>query len=169
MKLIAAVDQNWNLGYRGGLLFRIPADLKRFRTLTNGNVVVMGRKTLLSLPGGKPLPNRDNIVLTRNTAFHAQDVGIARSIDGLSKLLRQPAFVGKEIFVIGGAEVYAQLLPYCESALITHVNAAREADCSLPNLGTLENWVLAERSEVQFHEGLSFSYVTYQNTHTAIL
>ena len=84
-------------------------------------------------------------------------------------MLRQPAFAGKEIFSIGGAEVYAQLLPYCESALITQVNAAREADCKLPDLGALENWVLAERSEVQFHEGLSFSYVTYQNTRIAIL
>ncbi len=169
MKLIAAVDQNWNLGCRGELLFRIPADLKRFRTCTSGNVVVMGRKTLQSLPGGKPLPNRTNIVLTRNTGFAAQDVSIAHSIEELSGLLRQPAFAGKEVFVIGGAEIYAQLLPYCESALITHVNAIREADCSLPDLGALENWVLAERSEDQFHEGLSFSYVTYQNTRTAVL
>ncbi len=163
MKLIAAVDQNWNLGYRGELLFRIPADLKRFRALTTGNVVVMGRKTMLSLPGGRPLVNRDNIVLTRNTALDAQDIRIAHSIDELFELLRLPAFAGKEVFVIGGAEVYSALLPFCESALITHVNATREADCALPDLAALDNWEVTERSDVQFHEDLSFSYVTYQN------
>ena len=169
MKLIAAVDQNWNLGYRGELLFRIPADLKRFRALTVGNIVIMGRKTLLSLPGGRPLVNRDNIVLTRNTSLDAQGAAVAHSIVELSELLRQPGFAGKEVFVIGGAEVYAQLLPYCEAALITHVNATREADCSLPDLTALEKWEIAEHSEVQIYEDLSFFYVTYQNKRPAKL
>ncbi|HWR23295.1 MAG TPA: dihydrofolate reductase [Feifaniaceae bacterium] len=169
MKLIAAVDQNWNLGRRGELLFRIPADLKRFRALTSGNVVVMGRKTLQSLPGGKPLPNRDSIVLTRDAMFNAEGAHTAHSVAELFELLRRPAFAGKDVFVIGGAEVYAQLLPYCESALITHVNAVREADCALPDLAAMEYWTVAERSEEQVHEGLSFSYVTYQNTRPVIL
>ena len=169
MKLIAAVDQNWNLGYRGELLFRIPADLKRFRALTTGNVIVMGRKTLLSMPGGKPLPQRDNIDMTRDTAFDAEGATVAQSIAELFELLRQPVFAGKEVYVIGGAEIYAQLLPYCDSALITHVNAAREADCKLENLGQLKNWVVAERSEEQAYEDISFSYVTYQNTWPASL
>lgn len=163
MKLIAAVDQNWGLGYRGELLFRIPADLKRFRALTSGNSIVMGRKTLLSLPGGRPLPDRENIVLTRNPAFDVEGAAVVHSIAELSVLLHQPPYAEKDVFVIGGAEVYSLLLPYCESAFITHVNATRQADCALADLAALANWEIAERSELQFYEGLSFSYVTYQN------
>ena len=169
MKLIAAVDQNWNLGYAGELLFHIPADLKRFRMLTSGNAVVMGRKTLESLPGGRPLSNRENIVLTRNAAYQAEGVTVAHSVQSLFSLLGQTPFSDKEVFVIGGAEVYALLLPYCESALITHVNATRPADCALPNLSALEGWKIAERSEELTHEELSFSYVTYQNLFPGVL
>ncbi|MEL7602494.1 MAG: dihydrofolate reductase [Bacillota bacterium] len=164
MKLIASVDSNWGLGCGGSLLFRIPDDLKRFRALTTGNVVVMGRKTLESLPNG-PLPNRENIVLTREGGAGIPGAHTCGTLEELWKILRNPAFAGKETFVIGGAQIYALLLPYCEEALITHVRACREADCLLPALSQFEDWALADISPWQEYEGLCYAYATYVNLH----
>jgi dihydrofolate reductase len=164
MKLIASVDSNWGLGCGGSLLFRIPDDLRRFRALTTGNVVVMGRKTLESLPNG-PLPNRENIVLTREAGTSIPGAHTCRTLDELWEILRKPEFAGKETYVIGGAQIYALLLPYCEEALITHVRAYREADCLLPALSQFEDWALADISPWQEHDGLRYAYATYVNLH----
>lgn len=162
MKLIAAVDNNWGLGCGGNLLFRIPDDLRRFRTFTTGNVVVMGRKTLESLPNG-PLPNRENIVMTRDKWADIPGAHICRTLNELWEVLRDPAFAGKEIFVIGGAQIYELLLPYCEEAIITHVQTCREADCLLPPLSQFDDWALADISPWQEHDGLCYAYATYRN------
>lgn len=169
MKLIAAVDKNWNLGNEGKLLFRIPADLKRFQSLTTGNVVVMGRKTLVTLPGGKPLANRENIVLTRDAGLCVPGAVVVNDIASLSTALWDPRFLGKEAYLIGGAQVYAQLLPYCKEALITHIDAVKAADCALMNLAAHAGWELAEQSEPQRHEGLVFRYATYRNLYPKAL
>jgi len=163
MKLIAAVDQNWGLGREGRLLFRIPADLKRFRELTTGNVIILGRKTLASHPGGQPLPDRENIVFTRDAGFSAPGAHVCHSVEELAGLLRMPFCAGREAFVTGGAEIYALLLPYCGAALITHVDAPAEADRFLPRLDRMENWRLAESSPQMEYEGLRFFYATYKN------
>lgn len=169
MKLIAAVDKNWNLGHEGELLFRIPADLKRFQALTTGNVVVMGRKTLSTLPGGKPLANRENIVLTRDAGLCVPGAVLVDGIPALSAALWDPRFLGKEAYLIGGAQVYALLLPYCKEALITHIDAVKAADCALTNLVAHEGWELVEQSEPQHHEDLEFYYATYRNRHPKAL
>ena len=169
MKLIAAVDQNWNLGHEGELLFRIPADLKRFQALTTGNVVVMGRKTLSTLPGGKPLANRENIVLTRDAGLCVPGAVLVDGIPALSAALWDPRFLGKEAYLIGGAQVYAQLLEYCKEALITHIDAVKAADCVLTNLAAHEGWELVEQSEPQRHEDLEFYYAIYRNLHPKAL
>ena len=147
MKLIAAVDNEWNIGNKGGLLFSLPDDMKFFRTTTSGKIVVMGRKTLESFPGSKPLKNRVNIVLSRCNR-HVDGAEFVTSVD--------------DIYVIGGAQIYSLLLPYCDTALITHVDAvASEADSKFPELKT-DEWKITEQSDIHENNGLKFRFTTYK-------
>ena len=119
MNLIAAADENWGIGKNGGLLAHISGDMKYFRETTKGKIVVMGRKTLESFPGGKPLKNRVNIVLTGNKDFVPEGVVICHSVEEtLEKLKEYPK---EDVFIIGGGMIYKAFLPWCEKAYITHV------------------------------------------------
>ncbi len=160
MKLIAAAAADWGLGFRGQLLFSIPEDMKFFREKTMGQVVIMGRKTLESFPGGKPLKNRTNIVLTSNEEYRADGAKIVHSIDEARKMLAQ--YDDASVFVIGGEKVYRQLLPYCDEAYITKIDAVREADAFLPNLDLDPEWYMASTGETKEHEGLIFRFCTYK-------
>lgn len=159
MKLIAAVDNEWNIGNKGGLLFSLPDDMKFFRTTTSGKIVVMGRKTLESFPGSKPLKNRVNIVLSRSS--HSVDgAEFVTSVDDLLKKLKQ--YDTEDIYVIGGAQIYSLLLPYCDTALITHVDAvADEADSKFPELKNGE-WKIVEQSDILENNGIKFRFTTYK-------
>ena len=133
MKLIAAIDNHWNIGKDGGRLVHIPQDMKFFREKTMGKVVVMGRKTLESFPGKKPLKGRTNIVLTTDPEYTAAgDVIIVHSLEELAGVLS--GYDENDIFVIGGGSIYRQLLPMCQTAYITKVNVCCEADTSLCGL-----------------------------------
>ena len=114
---IVAVDNNWGIGYNGDLLASIPDDLKHFRQLTSGNMVVMGRKTWDSLPK-KPLPNRANIVISNqgNTILHKD--AMRMSLDDLLLVINDIQF---DVFIIGGGEIYKQLLPYCDRVYVTKI------------------------------------------------
>lgn len=159
MKLIAAVDNDWNIGNKGGLLFSLPDDMKFFRSTTSGKTVVMGRKTLESFPGSKPLKNRVNIVLSRS-AHEVDGAEFVASIDELLKKIDK--FNSDDVYVIGGAQIYSLLLPYCDTALITHVDAvADEADSKFPKLSN-DEWEIAEQSELHENNGISFRFVTYR-------
>lgn len=159
MKLIAAVDNEWNIGNKGGLLFSIPDDMKFFRTTTSGKTVVMGRKTLESFPGSKPLKNRVNIVLSRSS----HEVDGAEFVTSVDELLEKiEKFNSDDVYVIGGAQIYSLLLPYCDTALITHIDAvADEADSKFPKLSE-DEWEVAEQSELHENNGISFRFVTYR-------
>ena len=119
MTAIVCVDKNWAIGRENRLLFRISADLKHFRALTTGKTVVMGKNTLLSLPGGRPLPNRRNLVVS-TTMAPREGVEIARSIEEAA------ALAGEDAVLMGGAQLYRALLPRCERVLVTQVDAAAE-------------------------------------------
>ena len=119
MTAIVCVDKNWAIGRDNALLFRISADLKRFKALTTGKTVVMGKNTLLSLPGGRPLPNRRNLVVS-TTMAPREGVEIARSIEEAA------ALAGEDAVLMGGAQLYRALLPRCERVLVTQVDAAAE-------------------------------------------
>lgn len=159
MKLIAAVDNEWNIGNKGNLLFSLPDDMKFFRTTTSGKIVVMGRKTLESYPGSKPLKNRINIVLSRSN----HDVDGAEFVTGVDELLdRLKEYDSGDVYVIGGAQIYSLLLPYCDTALITHVDAvAIEADSKFPELKDNE-WAVTEQSDIHENNGIKFRFTTYK-------
>lgn len=158
MELIAAVDQNWAIGKDGDLLFRIPADLKRFKALTLGHPVILGRKTLETFPGGRPLPGRPNLILSRTPSFQAEGAQVFSDLDRLL------AAAPEDSFVIGGATVYQALLPYCRTAHITRVEAAFPADAWLPDLEKDPAWTAEEVSPPMEHKGLTFRYYTYRRS-----
>jgi len=155
MTAIVCVDKNWAIGRSNALLFHISTDLKRFKALTTGKTVVMGKNTLLSLPGAKPLPNRRNIVVS-TTMAPREGVELARSIDEAA------ALAGEDAVLMGGAQLYHALLPRCGRALVTQVDAAAErADAFFPNLDDAPDWTAETVGEWQEENGLRFRYVDY--------
>lgn len=159
MKLIVNVDKNWGIGYQGSLLKHIREDMKFFRETTTGNVVVMGRKTLESFPGGLPLKNRVNIVITGNKDFTAEGAVIVHSVE--EALTESQKYDSDSIYVIGGETIYRQMLPYCDTAHVTKMDAAFTADTWLPNLDEDPQWQLADASETKVHEDIEFRFLTY--------
>ena len=156
MTVIAAVDQNWAIGKGGDQLCYIPADLKRFQALTSGHAVILGRKTLATFPGGRPLKNRRNLILSRDLAFAPEGAEVFRDLDSLL------AAAPENAFVIGGGSVYQALLPYCTRAYLTKIHRTWPADVFFPNLDADPAWKIVEENEPLEHEGLSFRYVTYE-------
>ena len=156
MELIVAVDRNWAIGNQGDQLFYIPADLKRFKALTMGRPVILGRKTLATFPGGRPLKGRKNLILSRSPDFRPEGAAVYPDLDSL--LAAAPA----DSMVIGGESVYRALLPYCDAAHVTQIDAAPPADTFFPNLDEDPAWEASETSEWMDHEGLPFRYVTYK-------
>lgn len=156
MNLIAAVDQNWAIGKNGDQLCYIPADLKRFQALTTGHAVILGRKTLATFPGGRPLKNRRNLVLSRNPDFAPEGAEVFRDLDSL--LAAAPA----DAFVIGGESVYRALLAHCDRAYITKIHRAWPADAYFPDLDADPAWAVTQEGEALEQDGLTFRYVTYE-------
>ncbi len=161
MKLIAAVDNNWAIGFKDKLLVRIPEDQKNFRSLTLGNVVVLGRKTLAGFPNGIPLQGRTNIILSKREDFQARDAIIAHSTDELFEILKQ--YDSDKVYIIGGGTVYNLLEPYCDEAIITKINYSYQADTYFPNLDKKENWKLVDTSEEQTCFSIEYHFLTYKN------
>ena len=156
MQAIVAVSQSWGIGKDGRLLFRLSADLRRFKALTTGHTVVMGRRTLQSLPDGKGLPNRRNLVLSRRPDYAPEN---AEAVTSVEALLRA---AGEDAFVIGGQQVYEQLLPHCERVYVTKVLSEAPADAFFPSLDDDPHWRIVTVSEIQEENGLKFQYVEYE-------
>ena len=131
MKIIVAADKNWGIGVNNNLLVSIPADMKFFRETTTGNVVVMGRKTLESFPNGLPLKNRVNVVLTKDVNYQVKGAIIVHSMDELKEELKE--YDSDNVYVIGGATIYEQLIDYCDTAYVTKIDYSYEADVYFPN------------------------------------
>ena len=161
MKLIVAVARDWGIGNKGGLLFNVPEDMEFFKNCTMNKVVVMGRKTLLSLPGGNPLKDRTNIVMTSDVNFEKKDCIIVNSIETLLEELKK--YKSDDVFLIGGGKLYNELYPYCSDAYITKFDAILEADTYLHNFEEDEDWLLTYASEIHEHNGLKFIFNTYKN------
>lgn len=160
MRLIVAVDKNWGIGKNNDLLVSIPSDKKFFRQETTGKVVVMGRKTLESFPGGLPLKNRTNVVLTGNAGYRAKDTVIVHDIPELLEELKK--YPSDAVYVVGGGTVYEELLPYCDEAYVTKIDFAYEADTYFPNLDQMPEWEMVEESEEQTYFDLEFTFTRYE-------
>ena len=157
MKLIVAADKNWAIGKDNDLLCHLPGDLKYFKEKTTGKTVVMGRKTLESLPGGKPLPNRTNIVLTRDASFQKEGCIILNSIEELLEKYQE-----EDLMVMGGAEIYTKLLPYCDTCYITEIDKEFEADKYIPNLQESPDFEKVWESDVQEEKGITYRFTEYK-------
>jgi dihydrofolate reductase len=168
MRAIVAVDKNWGIGNNGNLLYKIPHDLKRFKKLTTGKVVVMGRKTLESFPNGNPLPNRTNIVMTSNKSFDAKykeydNVIIVHNDDELQKEISH--HTPDDVFLIGGGTMYNAYIDQCTEALVTFVDEEFEHDTEFPNLYNRKNWIWSEKTDLKSDSDCipDFSFITFAN------
>ena len=160
MNMIVAADKNWAIGNHNELLVSIPSDMKFFRTTTTGKIVVMGRKTLESFPGGLPLKNRINIVLTRNPDYKVKDAVVCHSLEEVLEELKK--YPSEDIYVIGGDTVYHQMLPYCDRIHVTKINHAYEADAWFPNLDERKEWQITADSDEQTYFDLEYRFLQYE-------
>lgn len=156
MTLILVMDNDCAIGKNGGLLCRLPKDLKRFREITEGSIVVMGRKTYESFPK-RPLPDRENIVLSRS----AKEIEGARVFNDIDALLAYLKSTDKRVFVIGGGEIYKQLEPYCGEALITRVYENFGGDVFFKDIEHDKNWRFCETSTVIETGGRNIRYLRF--------
>ena len=157
LSIIVAVGENNEIGYKNGLLWHLPADLKRFRELTTGHTVVMGRKTFESLPNG-PLPNRKNVVISRNQQFTHPDCLVFSSLDeALVKLSGE-----KEVYVIGGNQIYCQVLPCATRLYLTRVHATfPEADTFFPEIDRTK-WIKRSEEAHPSDEKNKYAFTFYE-------
>lgn len=188
MRSIVNVNEKWGIGKGGDLLCRIPEDMKFFRTETKGKIVVFGLNTLKSFPGMKPLKGRINVVLSEaldmipmesikacdcyiddvSTGSDLQFFGVDGSTSliactSLSELLDiLSLFSSDDIYVCGGASVYALLLPYCDTCLVTKNTCTEEADVYYPDLDEMPEWECVSESEESEYEGVRFRFTTYR-------
>ncbi len=161
MNIIVAVDENFGIGYKNDLLYNIPLDKKFFREATTGKTVVMGRKTFESLPNGNPLPNRENIVLSKSGDFGNDGVKIYNDIN---KFLEEiDLHDSNDIFIIGGEEIYKLFLKRCEYAYVTKIKSRKKADKFFPNIDREKNWVLDDTILKSTHNEIEFEILKYKN------
>lgn len=160
LSLIAAIGKNNELGKDNTLLWHIPADLKYFRDTTRGHAVIMGRKTFESI--GRPLPNRENIVITRDHYWQADGVQVVHSLDEALAVYKDTE---QEVFVIGGAQIYAEALPYADKLYITRIDTSVPADTFFPDVD-MNIWreTSHEAHEPNEQNPLPYAFVTYEKT-----
>jgi dihydrofolate reductase len=160
MNMILSADQNWGIGCNNKLLVSIPSDMKFFRSETTGKVVVMGRKTLESFPGGMPLKNRTNIVLTHDPDYNGRGALVVNSREELLQELKN--YKDEDIYIIGGETVYRMMLPYCDTIHVTKIDFAYEADTFFPNLDEMPEWEITASSEEQTYFDLEYTFLKYE-------
>ena len=160
MKLILAADRNWAIGKDGDLLCHLPGDLKYFKEKTVGKTVIMGRGTLESLPGKKPLPKRENIVISGNPDYAVPGAVVLHSHEELFDYIRDKD--SDEVMVMGGGRVYRELLPYCDTCYITRIYESFDADTWFVNLNEMPEFEVVWQSELQEENGIRYRFLEYR-------
>ena len=158
LKILVAFDENRVIGKNNTLIWHLPADLKRFKALTTGHVIIMGRKTFESI--GKPLPNRTTIVISRQVDLQIEGAIIAHSVE--EAILKAKSLTREDIFIVGGAEIYALSLPLADQILVTQLHDIFEGDAFFPEI-PLDTWEVSERERGVTDEknAYQYSYLTY--------
>ena len=167
---IVAVDKDWGIGYQGQLLEHLPPDMKYFKELTMGNIVIMGRKTWDSLPV-KPLINRHNVIISKSIPETKLPQIITDREDPVTFLQmnsliqnweKVKRFSNKEIFIIGGGEIYKQLLPYCDRVYVTFIGKSHDnVDTYFPNMDKDPNWEVSTCTELRDYGNIPYAFLTY--------
>jgi len=160
MNLIACVDSNWAIGNKGQLLVRIPNDHKMFRQETLGKVIVYGRKTLETFPMARPLDQRTNIILSTDRDLTVSGARVVHSVEEALEACAD--YPSEDVYIIGGASIYRQMLPYCDTAHITKIDYAYEADAYFPNLDADPDWYLAEILQSGCEDGIAYEMCLYR-------
>ena len=160
MNLIVAVDKNWGIGRDGKLLASVPGDMKYFKEHTTGKVVVMGRKTLESMPGGKGLPNRVNYVLTHDAEYKAEGAIVVNSEEKLFAELDK--YAADDVYLIGGASLYNKYYKMCDKLFITKMDADLNADAFIVNIDEDSDYFVASESEPQEENGIKYRFLVYE-------
>lgn len=159
LSAIVAVCDDWGIGLDGGMVVENREDMRHFVACTTGHPVIMGRRTLESFPGGRPLKNRRNVVLSRDSSFSTEGVEVVRSVeDALAAVAGD-----QEAWVIGGGQVYELLLPHCDRAVVTRDHCVRPCDTHFPDLDADPVWKVVEtRAGGVTPDGVPFDFVTYE-------
>lgn len=160
MDLIVAADKKWGIGKDGGLLTHLPTDLKYFKEHTTGKVVVMGRKTLESLPGKRGLPNRTNIVLTTRPDYEAERCVIVHSEEELFEEISK--YDADEVMLIGGGAMYNKYYKLCDRLYVTKMDAELGADTFIANFDEDPDYEIVSESEPVTENGVTFRFAVYQ-------
>lgn len=161
LRAILHADKKWGIGKKNDLMFSLPKDMKFFRETTLGHTVLLGENTLLSFPGGKPLKNRKHIVLS--PTMKREDCEVVRTLGEARLAVKKALSSGEDVYVIGGASVYKQMLPYCEEVYVTKVDADGGAEVFFPNLDEEENFSCVKEGEAEEDNGYSVRFCTYKN------
>ena len=157
MNMIVVVDDNWNIGWKGKLLVHLPGDLAYFKKTTLGKTLVMGRKTLESLPGGKPLAGRETVVLSGNKELQIPGCTVCHT---KKQVLKQVA--GKDVFIAGGEKIYRLFLEDCHTFFVTRIYDTFPADCPFPNLDQRADMEVMWQSRIREEQDLRYRFFIYK-------
>lgn len=160
MNLIVAADKKWAIGREGRRLVTIPGDQQLLLKETAGKVVVMGRKTLESLPGGQPLGSRTNVVLSRDPGFKPKGVLVCSGIEEALKLLAD--YDPEDVFILGGESIFRQFLPYCSTVHVTAIDYVYDADTYFPDLDQDPDWEMTAEGDEQTYFSLCYTFREYK-------
>ena len=160
MRAIVAADENWGIGKDNKLLISIPQDMKFFRNETAGKVILMGRNTLESFPNKRPLPGRKNIVLSKDPDYKVKDALVVHSVK--EALAAVAEYDPANVYCIGGASVYKEMLPYCDTVFVTRIYFRYDADAYFPDLDKDGHFALVARSEEQIYFDLTYEFLRYE-------
>lgn len=162
MKIISILhaDEKWGIGKKNDLMFSLKKDMKFFRETTLNHTVAMGKNTLLSFPNAKPLKNRTNIVLSLDDEY--EDVINVHTFEDFLHTIKEESKKG-DVYIIGGASIYRQTLPYVDEVLLTKVKADGKAEVFFPNLDENDNFELIYASDLEEDNGYQIQFTTYKN------
>ena len=160
LSIIVAKAKNNVIGKNDELIMKLPAESKKFRELTEGKNVIMGRKTFESLKEKSPLYGRKNIVLTTNKSYDAKGAVVCSSVEEVLDAVKD--YDDNDIYVIGGGEIYKEFLPYCDVAHITKIDYKYDADTYLENLDKNSEWHITANSEEKTYFDIVYEFVKYE-------